>query len=68
MAEGHGKCNTTNGGCDCEPGWITGSGASVACGLESGGSYIILFDTLPAAKEGTLNEELQQRFPNLIEN
>lgn len=30
--------------------------------------HIILFDTLPAAKKGTLNEELQQRFPNLIEN
>ena len=42
VAEGHGKCNTTNGGCDCEPGWITGSGASVACGLESGGSYMTI--------------------------
>ena len=35
-ASAHGTCNNTTGGCDCEPGWITGTstygiGTSVEC-------------------------------------
>jgi len=45
-AEGHGTCNSTNGSCECDPGWLTGtssSGTGTTVQCESAG---FIFETL----------------------